>query len=186
MAESPLRVLALVTDAFGGHGGIAQYNRDFLSSLAACDRIGDVIVLPRASATSPGSSLLVCGSFIPCKAGSHIRSPRFGQQRTHRPIDVVFCGHLFMAPLAAAIAKLLCARLWVQVHGVEAWQELSGLHRSSVETAALVTAVSRYTRRRLLEWVGIDPLRVKLLPNTVDPRFQPGPKPDYLLERHAV
>ena len=48
MVESSLRVLALVTDAFGGHGGIAQYNRDFLSSLAACDRIGDVIVLPRA------------------------------------------------------------------------------------------------------------------------------------------
>ena len=48
MVEPSLRVLALVTDAFGGRGGIAQYNRDFLSSLATCDRIGDVIVLPRA------------------------------------------------------------------------------------------------------------------------------------------
>jgi hypothetical protein len=27
-------MLALVTDAFGGHGGIAQYNRDFLHALA--------------------------------------------------------------------------------------------------------------------------------------------------------
>ena len=34
MTRSGLRVLALVTDAFGGHGGIAQYNRDFLSALA--------------------------------------------------------------------------------------------------------------------------------------------------------
>ena len=71
-----------------------------------------------------------------------------------------------MAPLAAVIAKLLRAPLWVQVHGVEAWEELSGLYRWSVETAALVTSVSRYTRRRLLEWVGIDPARVKVLPNT--------------------
>ena len=31
MVEPSLRVLALVTDAFGGRGGIAQYNRDFLS-----------------------------------------------------------------------------------------------------------------------------------------------------------
>ena len=85
-----------------------------------------------------------------------------------------------MAPLAAVIAKLVGAPLWVQVHGVDAWQELSALHRRSVETAALVTSVSRYTRRRLLEWVGIDPARVKVLPNTVDPRFQPGPKPAYL------
>jgi phosphatidylinositol alpha-1,6-mannosyltransferase len=38
----------------------------------------------------------------------------------------------------------------------------------------------------LLEWVGIDPARVKILPNTVDTRFRPGPKPDYLLDRHDV
>jgi phosphatidyl-myo-inositol dimannoside synthase len=98
----------------------------------------------------------------------------------------VFCGHLFMAPLAAAIAKLLRIPLWAQVHGVEAWKELSGLHRRSVEAAALVTSVSRYTRRRLLEWVGIDPARVRVLPSTIDPRFQPGPKPAYLLERHCA
>jgi phosphatidylinositol alpha-1,6-mannosyltransferase len=93
---------------------------------------------------------------------------------------------LFMAPLAACIAKLVQARLWVQVHGFEAWEELSTLHRRSAETAAVVTSVSRYTRRRLLKWVGIDPSRVKVLPNTVDQRFHPGPKPGYLLERHAL
>ena len=91
-----------------------------------------------------------------------------------------------MAPLAAIIAKGLRARFWVQVHGIDAWQELSWLCRRSVETAALVTSVSRYTRRRLLQWVGIDPARVKVLPNTVDPRFRPGPKPDYLVERHCL
>jgi len=50
--RSGLRVLALVTEAFGGRGGIAQYNRDFLSALARCDRVGDVIVLPRFNASS--------------------------------------------------------------------------------------------------------------------------------------
>ena len=91
-----------------------------------------------------------------------------------------------MAPLAAALAKLFCAKLWIQVHGIEAWQALAGLHRRSVERAVLVTSVSRYTRRRLLEWVGIDPAQVKVLPNTVDPRFQPGPKSEVLLDRHRA
>ena len=59
---------------------------------------------------------------------------------------------------------------------MDAWDELSPVYRRSVETAALVTSVSRYTRRRLFEWVGIDPVRVKILPNTVDPRFQSGTK----------
>jgi phosphatidyl-myo-inositol dimannoside synthase len=184
MVEPSLRVLALVTDAFGGRGGIAQYNRDFLSSLATCDRIGDVIVLPRASATPLGTLPSGIRQLPPVQGRLAYSLAALGATRAHRPIDVVFCGHLFMAPLAAVIARLLHARLWLQVHGIEAWQELSRLYRQSLEAADLVTAVSRYTRRRLLEWIGIDPARVKVLPNTVDPRFHPGPKPGYLLDRH--
>jgi hypothetical protein len=30
-------MLALVTEAFGGRGGIAQYNRDLLGALAAAE-----------------------------------------------------------------------------------------------------------------------------------------------------
>jgi phosphatidylinositol alpha-1,6-mannosyltransferase len=101
-------------------------------------------------------------------------------------IDVVFCGHLSMAPLAATIAQLVRAQLWIQVHGVEAWQELSGLYRRPIESATLITAVSRDTRQRLLKWVDIDLARVKVLPNTVDSGFQPGPKPDYLLDRYQL
>jgi phosphatidyl-myo-inositol dimannoside synthase len=88
--------------------------------------------------------------------------------------------------LAAVVAKLIGARLWVQLHGVDAWQELPWLYHRSLESADLVLSVSRYTRRRLLEWLGIDPVRVKVLPNTVDPRFRPGPKPGYLLDRHDL
>src|SRR5260370_35497302 len=55
MAEPSVRVLALVTGAFGGRGGIAQYNRDFLSRLVTCDRVGDVIVLPRATGAPLGT-----------------------------------------------------------------------------------------------------------------------------------
>ena len=42
-------VLALVTEAFGGRGGIAQYNRDFLCALAEPGGVAAprIIVLPR-------------------------------------------------------------------------------------------------------------------------------------------
>jgi phosphatidylinositol alpha-1,6-mannosyltransferase len=184
LAKSSFRVLALVTDAFGGHGGIAQYNRDLLASLAACDWLGEVVVLPRQGTVS--AATLPCGvrQLPPVKSRLAYSLAALRAARAHGRIDVVFCGHLFMAPLAAAIARLVGAPLWIQVHGIEAWEELSALHRWSVESAALVTSVSRHTRRRLLAWVGIDPARVKVLPNTVDQRFRPGPKPAYLLERH--
>jgi phosphatidyl-myo-inositol dimannoside synthase len=105
---------------------------------------------------------------------------------THRPINFVFCSHLNMAPLAAVIARVLNVPVWVQVYGIDAWRELSVLQRRSVESATIVTSISRYTRRRLLQWVGIDPVRVKVLPCTVRPQYRPGPKPGYLIERHAA
>ena len=42
-----MRILALVTDAFGGHGGIAQYNRDLTTALGTLGNIQSVHILPR-------------------------------------------------------------------------------------------------------------------------------------------
>lgn len=186
LAERPHRVLALVTDAFGSAGGIAQYNRDFLAALARIDRIDEVIVLPRRGA--------VPAAELPPRVrqlGSH--GGRFAYAGaalwamwTYRPLDIVFCGHLYMAPMAALLARILGAPLWVQVHGTDAWQELSWLHRRAAETASLITSVSRYTRRRLLAWISIAPERVKVLANTVEARFTPGPKPQYLVDRYQA
>jgi phosphatidylinositol alpha-1,6-mannosyltransferase len=185
-AQSGLRILALVTDAFGGHGGIAQYNRDFLSALARCDRVGDVIVLPRFSARSVDSLPTGVQQLCPVEGRVAYSLSALWTATTHQPIDLVFCGHLLMTPLAAVIARVLNVPLWVQVHGIEAWRELSALQRRSVELATIITSVSRYTRRRLLQYVGMDPARVKVLPNTVGPEYRPGPKPGYLIDRHAV
>ena len=40
-----------------------------------------------------------------------------------------------------------------------------------------MTAVSRYTRKRLLEWADIDPALVRVLPNTISPSWTTSPKP---------
>ena len=42
-----MKILAIVTDAFGGYGGIAQYNRDLLSAFAALPQVDSVIAIPR-------------------------------------------------------------------------------------------------------------------------------------------
>src|SRR5215831_15767424 len=112
MAESPLRVLALVTDAFGGHGGIAQYNRDFLSALARCDRVGDVIVLPRRSPRSVGTLPTGVRQLRPVESSLAYSLAALWTAITYQPIALVFCGHLFMAPLAAVIARVLKIPLW--------------------------------------------------------------------------
>jgi phosphatidylinositol alpha-1,6-mannosyltransferase len=86
----------------------------------------------------------------------------------------VFCGHLFMAPLAAMAARLAGARLVIQTHGVEAWPRPGALQRRAVDRADLVLSVSRYTRAQILGWSTIAPERVAVLPDTVGEAFTPG------------
>src|ERR1700677_415918 len=42
-----LRVMMLLTDGFGGVGGIAKFNRDFLGALDGCAEVERVHALPR-------------------------------------------------------------------------------------------------------------------------------------------
>jgi phosphatidylinositol alpha-1,6-mannosyltransferase len=166
-------ILALVTDAFGGRGGISQYNRDLAIALAGVPDVQQVRLLPR-HAPDPVDSL-------PAKITQH--TARLGRLTyilaaavlaiRHRPRWII-CGHLFMAPLAWALARLTGARLIVQAHGIEAWTSPDRFTRWGVEQADLVLAVSRDTRARVLDWARIPPERVRVASNTVAEDFTPG------------
>ena len=185
-----MKILALVTDAWGGPGGIARYNRDLLCALDQASSVESVVVLPRLAQIS----------------SNELTAQLPGKVRQHRPVfrqfaytvkalqltsamprdTVVFCGHLLMAPLAASLAKLKGLPLWLQVHGVEAWSAPTSIVRWGAEAADIVTSVSRYTRAEMItNWWRGDPSRIRVLPNTVDPMYSPGPKPPHLAGKHG-
>jgi phosphatidylinositol alpha-1,6-mannosyltransferase len=166
-----MRLLALVTDAFGGSGGIARYNQNLMLALAQSAHVSEIVVLPRFAEAVPDLPAKV--RQLGPSAGRIAWSARGLALAAQRGVDAVFCGHLNAAPLAAAIAGLRRAPLWVQVHGVDAWERRGVAHRRALRSAALVTSVSRYTRSRLLEWAELPPHRVRVLPNTVTPGYPP-------------
>lgn len=172
--------LALVTDAFGGHGGIAQYNRDFLGALAESGLVASVTVLPRHAPPLPpphppgrtaGPAAI---SQMPARPGRLAYTVVALLTALCQRTDVIFCGHLHMAPLAWLIARLKRAKLVVQLHGTEAWPRPSQLRRAAAETADLILCVSRYTRSHVVGWAAIAPERVMVAPNTVADVFAPG------------
>jgi phosphatidylinositol alpha-1,6-mannosyltransferase len=165
-------MFALVTDAFGGRGGIAQYNRDLLSSLAQSGVVSSITILPRHA---PDQAILSNGILqMPPRASRIAYALTALAAALTRQVDVVFCGHLYMAPVAALIARLKGAKLIAQTHGVEVWRRPSRLRRLALESADLVLCVSRHTRAAVLGWAGIAPERVVVLPNTVGEAFTPG------------
>jgi phosphatidylinositol alpha-1,6-mannosyltransferase len=100
--------------------------------------------------------------------------------------DILFCGHLNAAPLAHLAARLSRARLWVQVHRIEAWQPRGRFHRSALDGTKLVTSVGRFTKHKLLTWAKLPPHRVRVLPNTVASGFFPREKRRDLVEKYAL
>ncbi len=178
------RMLALVSDCYGMGGGIARYNQDLFEGLA--DGGAQILVLPRHGDTS--------GLTLP--EGVRQEPAVFGRLRfslkslwlawRQGPFDVVFCGHVYMAPTAWAVARLFGARYWLQTHGADIWKTRNDLLRRAIEAADMVTTVSRGTRHSLLGWVDLPPDRVRVLPDTVQDKFMPGPAPTGLRERLAL
>ena len=175
------RILALVGDCYGARGGIARYNQDLFDALA--DDSTEILILPRHGEAS--------GQVLP--PGVRQNPPIFGRLRfslaaivaawRFRPIDTVFCGHVFMAPLGFLLARAFGARYWVQAHGTDVWKDRRGLVRRFIGYADLVSTVSRETRRILLAWVDLPPERVRVLPDTVQDVFTPGPPSPALSHR---
>jgi phosphatidylinositol alpha-1,6-mannosyltransferase len=170
-----LSILALVTDAHGGYGGIAQYNRDLFRALADSPVVSRILALPRVGQHSREGLPPKLVHAKPRRSRIAYSLSALAALRQQGPFDVIFCGHIYHSPLAAALSRWSGARLWLQAHGVDAWDCRSPLTRFAVARADLVTAVSRFTRRRLLDWAGLPADRVRVLPNTIRPQFAPGP-----------
>lgn len=156
-------VLALITEAFGSRGGLQEFNRHWLRALASSDRQEAIDVLVTGGGDHQADNIRQrhrVGRLA--YLGAAWRSAgHLGES------DLIVCGHLALMPVAALASRRSGAPVWLQLHGIEAWDPPSSLVRRALESVRLVTAVSRYTRRRFLAWCGIEPGRVRILPNTL-------------------
>lgn len=166
------RVLALVTEAYGGRGGIAQAARDVIGALAAMDTVENVDVLPRYAKELPTNLPLKIRQRPP--SGMRLAYSVQALAAAGARPDLVFCNHLYMAPLATIAARRAKAKCIIQLHGIEIWPEPTGAQRKALERADLILCVSRDTRARVLTHCAIAPERAIVMNNTVDQYFTPG------------
>ena len=175
------RILALVSDCYGAGGGIARYNQDLFEALT--EGGAEIVILPRLGEL--GGNVLPPGIR---QLPAVLSRPLFSLVALWtawrlRPIDIVFCGHPFMAPVAWMVARFARARYWLQAHGTDIWGERPVIVRKAIEAADMATAVSRATRHSLLGWVDLAPDRAHVLPDTVRDMFVPGPRSEALAAR---
>ncbi len=142
-----MTVVLLATDAYGGHGGIALFNRELAAALAERSR---VIVIPRIvphkpEPTPPGVT------FYPEAARSRFAYARAIASAAFARADLVICGHINLLPVACAIAR----HPVLMTFGIEAWKPRlgAGLNRL-VHRCRAVVSISALTRDRFVSWSG--------------------------------
>src|SRR5437016_493631 len=88
-----MRFLLLCTDAYGGHGGIALFNRQLVSALAAHPECEQVVVVPRliVREQEPLPPNVV---FDVDAARGKLAYLRAVRRLARERFDVIFCGHI--------------------------------------------------------------------------------------------
>jgi phosphatidyl-myo-inositol dimannoside synthase len=181
-----VKILALLPDAYGGFGGIAQYNRDLLDALSALNCIEQIVCLAR-HAPDPGyATPAKVTEYVHPGLPAHYSLAAARQALKLRP-DVILCGHFNLLPVAIMLKRLTNCPIALEAHGIEAWERESRLRLWCIHQTDLVLAVSRFTRERLRQWAGIAPNRIRVLTNAVHlNRYQQTAKPGYLVERYKL
>lgn len=164
-----MRIYALITDAYGGHGGVSVYNRDLLAAFALHPRVREVIAVPRVISHELGQ--------LPDKLRYRVGAAR-GTWAYLMTIlrdlpriaasQMIYCGHVNLAPLARALGRIFGKPVLGALYGIEAWTPSPRPARA--RAAPRLThyyAISRYTAGRFADWSGVAADRITILPNAI-------------------
>ena len=190
-----MKVLMLLTDAYGCLGGIAKFNRDFLDALNASPRVERTTVWPRRIAGAPveriPESVVYERAFASGKwayiarALSRVVSARIGARPA---VDLVICGHIHLLPLAWLAAKAQRAPLALILYGIDAWRPTSSVLANWIARKVDgVLSISDLSATRFRSWSKTPADRFVIAPCCVDlALFTPGDKSTALLERYGL
>lgn len=181
-----MKILLLTTDAYGGHGGIALYNRDLAQALAEMSEVEEVVVIPR-NMPLPSEPVPNKVRFLSQAAGSKARYIRTALQVVHEPFDLVICGHINLLPLAVLLNLYLRAPLVLLAYGIDVWQLPHKLAKQWLKKVDAVWSISAITRERMNAWAKLLDAKYVLLPNAIHlQRYGMGEKRPDLIARYGL
>jgi len=194
-----MNVLALLTDAYGGRGGIAKFNRDLCCALSADPLGAEVTALPRVAPVEPvtdvpdrvyycpeGAGLKLKYVWSVARATLNVSRATYNMQRA--TFNAIICGHINLLPVAVLASWLQGAPLLLILHGIDAWDpHPSVLVRKLLPQVDSFVSVSQCTKDRFLKWAPLRPEQGHVIPDCIDlDAYSPGPKRDELLDRYDL
>ncbi|HXX80154.1 MAG TPA: asparagine synthase (glutamine-hydrolyzing) [Thermodesulfovibrionales bacterium] len=186
---SDSKILALVPDAFGGHGGIALYNRDMLSAICRLKIASEVIAIPRVMPHQPerlpdGLTFMTTALNSKLKYVLHVLFCVLQNRR----FKLIVCGHLNLLPLAVMVKMITRSPLLLEIYGIEAWNQPNMVFlRHLLKSVDYIISISEYTKRRFLAWSGVRDKDIHIVPNAINASlYGAGSKNPVLLDRYGL
>jgi phosphatidyl-myo-inositol dimannoside synthase len=182
------RVLYLATDAYGGRGGIAFYNRNAIEALLPGRENGGLIAVPRIAGPR---DIQIPEGLVWRRAGGN-GALRYVYESIKATLNqrphLIYCGHVNLLPVAAFLKGMSGAKLVLGIHGFEAWSPFRRrFARLALKFVDRVFSVSDYTATRFSEWSGFPRTSIKVVPNSIDlGLFGIAPKRVDLVERYEL
>ncbi len=169
------RILFLNLTTFSKTGGIERFNRCFLKALTELD---ESEVTDSYSLSAYDNN--VNEQYYPANKYLGLKTNKFAfvtqSVVTARKFDIIFLGHINMAIVGVIIKKIFPSKKVVLItHGIDVWRPLTGARAAILKIADHIFSVSNFTKSKLSELHQVDPNRVHVFPNTIDPFF---PIPD--------
>ncbi len=181
-----MRILLLTTDAYGGHGGIALYNRDLADALAAMPSVREVVVIPRTLPFAP-EGVPDKVRFVAHAAGSKLRYVRAALACAASDFDLLICGHANLLPLAGMLRAWLRCPLVLMAYGIDVWKQPHRTSRFWLRRVTAVWSISKVTTERMNAWAKLPQDTYVLLPNAIHlDRYGVRAKSEFLLTRYRL
>jgi phosphatidylinositol alpha-1,6-mannosyltransferase len=183
------RVVSLVSDAFGGRGGIAAYSRFFLKAVCSHPEIGEVVALPRVI-TYELEAMPSNLRFEVRSAGSKFRYAGAVAALAARvgSASLVTCSHLNLLPFAHMLGLRFRCPVLPLVYGLEAIKPTRYITANYLcRRLDAFIAIRKRTADRLKRWAGIPNARFYYLPNCIDVgSYGLGPKRADLCQKYGL
>jgi phosphatidyl-myo-inositol dimannoside synthase len=162
-------------------GGIQQVSRHIGAVLSkrAAERNQSCDLLGLNDARGSGCFKLGSEEFGFTGFGRSKSALIFHLLRRIRQIDVLYLGHVNMAPIGLLLRLFRPGiRYCVVTHGIEVWEPLGAMRRLGLRRAQRVMAVSAYTASAMVKAQKLDARKVFVLAPALDPIFTRGPSVD--------
>jgi phosphatidylinositol alpha-1,6-mannosyltransferase len=184
-----MRVLFLAMDAFGGRGGIAQYNRDLLRALGSAPGVSEVVAVPRRMPLAPESlppKLTYITEGLPGRVSYIAATMRL--LKKYSKFDLVCCGHIKLLPMAFLAKLVTRAPLLLIIYGIDAWDPIkNNLTKYFLSKIDFLISISEITKQRFMQWSQVSKKKLFILPNAVtQENYGVGAKSQELVVRYGL